>query len=126
MSSSSGTAPAISIAATVATAVWDTVATVAPSPMPKPRRISASASVPLAQPPARAAPSHAANPRSNASHSRQGAYQPPSLAPGGAEPRGELPPDRLAFRAEEVPAAVQRAGDGRVYLLPLRAVARAR
>ena len=66
MSISTGTAPAISMAATVATAVCDTVATAQPGPMPRPRNASASASVPLPQPTACAVPSQAANSASNA------------------------------------------------------------
>ena len=76
MSSSSGVAPTISIAATVATAVWDTVTTVAPAPMPSPRSASVSASVPLAQPTARAAPCQAAYSASKASPSLPRMYQP--------------------------------------------------
>ena len=80
MSSSSGVAPAISIAATVATAVCETVTTVEPSPMPRPRRISASASVPLAQPTARVVPSQAAYSCSKASPSLPRMYQPEASA----------------------------------------------
>ncbi len=76
MSSSSGVAPTISIAATVATAVCDTVATVMPGPMPRPRRISISASVPLAQPMARFCSIQAAYSRSNATPSPPRMYQP--------------------------------------------------
>ena len=69
------------IAATVATAVWETVATVIPGPMPRPRRISAMASVPLAQPTACwPAPSQAANSCSKAAPSRPRMYQPDSSA----------------------------------------------
>lgn len=76
MSSSSGVAPAISTAATVATAVCDTVATVAPGPTSNARSANASASVPLPQPTACAAPSHAANSDSNALTSSPRMYQP--------------------------------------------------
>ena len=50
MSTSTGVAPASSIAATVATAVWLTVKTASPGPMPAARSASTSASVPLATP----------------------------------------------------------------------------
>jgi hypothetical protein len=86
MSSSSGVAPTISMAATVATAVWLTVTTVLPSPMPMPRRMSMMASVPLAQPTACMVgapgllPSQAANSASKASPSRPRMYQPEASA----------------------------------------------
>ena len=76
MSTSSGVAPVISMAATVATAVWETVTTVLPGPMPMPRSVSASASVPLAQPTARFWPCQAAYSRSKASPSLPRMYQP--------------------------------------------------
>jgi hypothetical protein len=61
MSNNTGTAPVISIAATVATAVCATVAMAVPGPMPNALRAKASASVPLAQLTACLAPSHVAN-----------------------------------------------------------------
>ena len=80
MSISSGVAPAISIAATVATAVCDTVTTVAPGPMSSARNARASASVPLAQPTAAAVPSQAANSASKAWPSAPSMYQPDASA----------------------------------------------
>ena len=50
ISTSTAVAPARSIAATVATAVCDTVKTRSPAPMPQARKASSIASVPLAQP----------------------------------------------------------------------------
>ena len=76
MSISTGVAPTISIAATVATAVCDTVTTLVPGPTPSARSASASASVPLPQPTAAVAPSQAANSASNARTSWPRMYQP--------------------------------------------------
>ncbi len=70
----------LSIAATVATAVCDTVTTVLPAPMPSPRKASAIASVPLPQPTAVPAPSQAANSASKARPSWPRIYQPDSSA----------------------------------------------
>ena len=80
MSISTGVAPTISMAATVATAVCETVATAQPGPTPSARNASASASVPLAQPMAWAAPSQAANSVSKARPSTPRMYQPEASA----------------------------------------------
>ena len=50
MSTSTGVAPASSMAATVATAVCETVKTGRPGPMPQARSARSSASVPLPTP----------------------------------------------------------------------------
>src|ERR1700733_5417200 len=76
MSTKTGEAPAISIAATVATAVCETVATRSPRPIPKERRASAIASVPLATPPAAGKLNSLANSCSKASPSLPRMYQP--------------------------------------------------
>jgi hypothetical protein len=80
MSISSEVAPTISIAATVATAVWDTVTTVLPGPISSARNARAIASVPLPQPTDAVTPSHAANSASNARSSWPRTYQPDSSA----------------------------------------------
>jgi len=72
------TAPARSIAATVATAVCDTVKTRSPAPMPQARTASSSASVPLPVPIAWPTPIMAAKAASNPSASRPRMYWPPS------------------------------------------------
>ncbi len=65
-------APASSMAATVATAVWAVVMTSSPAPIPSARRAMTSASVPLATPTACPTPIYAANSLSNAFHGRTG------------------------------------------------------
>src|SRR6185312_939416 len=76
ISTSTGIAPARSIAATVATAVCDTVKTRSPAPIPQARSASSIASVPLAQPIPCATPIAAAKAASNASTSAPPIYQP--------------------------------------------------
>ncbi len=76
ISISTGIAPARSIAATVATAVCDTVNTRSPAPMPQARTASSSASVPLPQPIPCATPISAAKRLSKVSASRPRMYWP--------------------------------------------------
>ena len=68
------------MAATVATAVWETVTTVQPGPMPRPRSARAIASVPLPQPTTEETPSQAANSASKARSSLPRIYQPEDSA----------------------------------------------
>src|ERR1700712_4079999 len=80
MSINNGVAPVISIAATVATAVWETVTTEQPEPMSRARKASAMASVPLPQPITEDTPSQAANSASKARSSLPRMYQPEDRA----------------------------------------------
>jgi hypothetical protein len=76
MSTSTGVAPQSSIAATVATAVWETVMTSSPGPMPQPRSARCRASVPLPTPTPDRTPQYAANSASNARTSSPRMYRP--------------------------------------------------
>ena len=79
-STSTGEAPVSSIAATVATAVCETVMTASPGPTSQARKASAIASVPFPTPTTWRAPRNAANSFSNAATSPPKIYQPLSSA----------------------------------------------